>query len=391
MRVLVALDKFKDSLGAAEACRIVAEAVAAVQPLADVDVVPLADGGDGFARTLTETSQGRWEAANVTGPRGQSVRALVGFVSIAAVRPAAKVRLALPPLADDAEIAVLDFATASGLALLSPLRRDPWHTTSRGTGHLLRFAAARGAQAIVLGLGGSATNDLALGALVELGWRALDAEGRTLGLATPAMWPAIVRLEPPPAADTLPPLRLACDVANPLLGPQGATAVFGPQKGLAADDIPRLEEAVARMAGLLCAARGSELAATSAHPGAGAAGGAGFGLMVGAGAPIVSGAQLVEDWLDLATRVAEADVVITGEGRFDATSLGGKGPGALLATAARAGKRVHLFAGRVGELPPGTLPDGATLHALSPPELPLPQALAETATRLDAAVRAALG
>ena len=172
---------------------------------------------------------------------------------------------------------------------------------------------------------------------------------------------------------------IACDVTNPLLGPRGATATFGPQKGLALGDVPKLEAQLARMAALLCDACGQPFSLTET-PGTGATGGFPFGLMVGVGAKIVPGFDLVSAWLDLPARLAAADLVITGEGRFDATSLGGKGPGALVAEAKRLGKAVHVFAGSLG------LPEADGLHAISPAGLPLAEALPRTAEFLATAV-----
>ena len=177
----------------------------------------------------------------------------------------------------------------------------------------------------------------------------------------------------------IPPIFIACDVTNPLLGPRGATATFGPQKGLRPADVPRSEAAMARMAALLCEACGRPLVLADT-PGAGAAGGIAFGLMVACGAQLVPGFELVSDWLDLPARIAAADLVLTGEGRFDATSLAGKAPGSLACAARRLGKPVHVFAGSL---------DGARdewHHIITPAELPLAAALPRTAELLAAAV-----
>ena len=247
----------------------------------------------------------------------------------------------------------------------------------------------RGARAILLGVGGSATHDLGLGALGALGLRFLDAHGAPLFPPTTSAWGHIDRLAGHvPAA--FPPLRLACDVANPLLGPSGAAATYAPQKGLAPADLPALESATGRMAALLSAHCGQPPSLATA-PGAGAAGGIAFGLRTAARAQLVPGWALVHDWLDLDSRIAAADLVVTGEGRFDATSLSGKGPGALALAAAAAGKRVIIFAGSLGQLPAAALPLGIAFHAISPSALPLATALSRAPELLAAAVLLHLG
>jgi glycerate 2-kinase len=285
----------------------------------------------------------------------------------------------LPGAAASGRAAVIGLASASGLELLPRDQRDPWQTTTFGTGDLVARAAAKKPAFILLGVGGSATNDLGLGALAALGFKFLAATGAPIGVPWPATWARIARIERP--ALDLPPVFIACDVTNPLLGPRGATATFGPQKGLAPADVPRLEAEMARLAALLCAACGKPIALADT-PGAGATGGFPFGLMVGAGAKIVPGFDLVSAWLDLSGRIAAADLVLTGEGRFDATSLGGKGPGSLVTEARRLGKPAHVFAGSL-ELPALSGVEG---HAITPPDLPLAAALPRTAELLAASV-----
>ena len=184
----------------------------------------------------------------------------------------------------------------------------------------------------------------------------------------------------------LPPLRIACDVANPLLGPNGAAAIYGPQKGLRPADLRRLDNEAARLALLLCT-HSAKPDALMDVPGAGAAGGISFGLMAAASAQLISGFDLVSAWLDLDSRLAAADLVLTGEGRFDASSLSGKGPGALAARAAALGKPVHVFAGAITAAP---VP-GLALHAITPPGTPLPAALRAAATNLTATVDRTFG
>jgi glycerate 2-kinase len=376
MRVLVAFDKFKDALTAPEACAAATTPLEKVRPEWTIDCCPLADGGEGFAAILTSSMRGAWHTCTVSGPQpGSSVESGFGLVATARIPAAARALLDVR----NGTLAVVEMATASGLALLPPAQRNPWRTTSVGTGELLRSVALR-ADSLLLGVGGSATHDLGLGALRALGWRAFDAAGNDIEVVTPEHWPRVARLQP---ADTaLPPLRIASDVENPLLGPRGAAHVYAPQKGAAPAEIPKLEAATARLAGLLEQAleRGAEL---RDRPGTGAAGGITYGLMLAAKAQLLSGAALVGAWLDLDRRIEAADVIVTGEGRFDTSSLEGKGPGAVVRRALAAGKPVHVFAGRVAleEIPPGV-----TAVAITPPDEPLAEALRCAPANLAAAV-----
>jgi glycerate kinase len=262
--------------------------------------------------------------------------------------------------------------------------RDPLRTTSAGTGELMLAAASRGARAILLGVGGSATSDLGLGALGALGIRLLDASGSVLEAPVPADWPS-VRAIRGGVPGSLPPVVIACDVDNPLLGPRGAVAVYGPQKGLKPGDAAGLEAESARIAALMCAHFGRP-ASLAGVAGAGAAGGIAFGLMAAAGATLTAGFDLVAAWLDLDRRIMAADVVLTGEGRFDDSSLSGKGPGAVVARALALGKAVHVFAGTVALS--RAIP-GLSSHAITPPGTPLEGALAEAPARLLVSVRQA--
>ena len=262
----------------------------------------------------------------------------------------------------------------------SPDQRDPWQTTTVGTGELIRAAADLGAAAILLGVGGSATNDLGLGALGALGLDLLDRHDQKISPPIPARWSQIARLAGA-APKSLPPIRIACDVTNPLLGPNGAAAIYGPQKGLRPEDFKRLDHECARLALMLCAHCGQPDSLLDT-PGTGAAGGISFGLMTAAHAKLLPGFDLVSAWLDLERRLASADLVITGEGRFDESSLSGKGPGAVAARALALGKRVHVFAGAVTAAPR----DRLTLHTITPPGLSLTEALRSASSNLGATI-----
>ena len=362
MRALVAFDKFKDALTARAACDTAVTALRLRHPDWQLDLCPLTDGGEGFCETLCHNSGERIEPIKVHGPVGDSIVALVVFVSSQFLTIAAQHRI---NRAGHGTIAVAGLASASGIELLPRNQRDPWHTSTFGTGELLQYAAHEKAGLILLGVGGSATNDLGLGALAALGFKFLDAQGKSIPVPMPATWDRIQLIDAS-GAIALPPLFIACDVTNPLLGPTGATATFGPQKGLTPADLPRLEAQATRMAALLGDACHQPLS-LAATPGAGAAGGIAFGLMVAAGAKLVPGFDLVSDWLDLPARIAQADLIITGEGRFDATSLGGKGPGSLVREAQRLGKPAHVFSGS-HELPDKTTANtnGIKTHAITP-------------------------
>ncbi len=382
-RVLLAFDKFKDALTAQQACEAVASALREKRPQWTLDQAPLADGGEGFATILTQSASGREVSFTATGPRGDRRSAEFGLVPVAAIPARARAQLQLPAAAaPGATVAVIEMAAISGLALLPQDQRDPWQTTTLGTGELMRAAADSGAVAILLGVGGSATNDLGLGALAALGLAFMDAAGRPVRPPVPAEWSRIVRITGGLAAG-LPPVYIACDVTNPLLGPRGAAAVYGPQKGLRPADHARLESESARLADLLCRHCG-QLPALKDAPGAGAAGGIAFGLMTAAGAILLPGFDLVSAWLDLENRLAAADIVITGEGRFDESSLEGKGPGAVAARALALGRTVHVFAGQVT----AAARPGLALHAITPAGVPLAQALREAPQNLTASTRA---
>jgi glycerate kinase len=372
MRVLAAFDKFRDSISAAEACAIAAGAIAAARSDCEVDAAPLTDGGEGFTEILTRAAGGSETRHVVAGPRGGDAGASVGLVSFERIPKSARDRLGAAAAGREGSVAIIEMAAASGLALLAPAMRDPLRASSVGTGQLIRAAASAGAQVILLGVGGSATSDLGLGALGALGIGFLTHSGARLEALVPADWPA-VRAINGRVPGSVPPIVIACDVDNPLLGPRGAVSVYGPQKGLMPGDAAALEAETSRIASLMCAHFGRPRS-LAAVPGAGAAGGITFGLMAAAGAALTPGFDLVASWLDLDRRILAADVIVTGEGRFDDSSLSGKGPGAVVTRALALGKAVHVFAGTVA-ISRGI--PGLSAHAITPPGTPLEVALAD--------------
>ncbi|HTV21035.1 MAG TPA: glycerate kinase, partial [Polyangiaceae bacterium] len=338
-RLFVALDKFKGALEADAACEVVRRTILRCDPTLSIDSAPLTDGGDGFCRILTRAAQGELHEHAATGPRFEGgraprVSATIGRIELDRLPAAARTLLGLD--ASARRLAVIDMASVNGLALVPRERMDVWQSSSYGTGELLLAAMERGVDAILLGVGGSATSDLGLGALAALGLRFSTQAGDALSPPLPADWSRIVRIDGSVAR--LPPLRIACDVDNPVFGERGAAAVYGPQKGLAPRDRPRLEADGERLAALLCQHVGASSDALT-RPGSGAAGAIAFGLSAAAGARLVPGWALVDAWLRLDERLSRADCVVTGEGRFDESSWSGKGPGSVLAAARARGLR----------------------------------------------------
>ena len=346
MRILIACDKFKGSLAAPEAARILRDALAARLPSATFDLCPIADGGEGTTAALVGALGGEWRESAVTDARGRPVFARHGLV------PARR-------------LAVLEMSAASGLALVRDLPPDPAAASTLGTGELL-LAAAREADEVILGIGGSATNDGGLGLAVALGWRARRADGSVFSPTLADITEAVALV---PGRTDLPRIRVACDVDNPLLGPNGATRVYGPQKGVA--DFAWFERRLGHLADLARALAGSD---PRDLPGAGAAGGLGFGLMAFAGATLEPGFDLVARTLDLEARVRAADLVLTGEGRIDRQSLSGKGPVGLARLARRLGKPVAALAGSVEDAPEVAAAFDL-VAAISPSDLPLAEAM----------------
>jgi len=355
MHILFAFDKFKNSMNAFEACAIAQEALRKAHPTWEVNVAPLADGGEGFCQVLTRALSGQVVTKPVIGPQLEPTRAEMGYVEAAKIPAAVKKMLGLPSFGN---IAIIEMAQASGLESIPEGARDPWIATSYGTGQLIAEAADAGASAIILGVGGSATVDLGIGALEAIGLEPLDERLDTMDHLVPRDWPRVSRLRGE-IWPHIPPIYIACDVENPLLGPNGAVSVYGPQKGLLPGDAIAFEKGFGEMAKKLVSFFGKERTEMM-QPGAGAAGGITFGLSVACDAKLVPGFDLVEAWLDLKSKVAAADLVVTGEGRFDASSLQGKGPGSILKEAARQNKPAKVMAGIVEsglELPPKTTAD----------------------------------
>lgn len=388
MNVLIAFDKFKDSLTAEKACHTAARVIGEHRPSWRIECTPLTDGGDGFCRILTEAANGELVEKAITGPRFARADALMGLVDSDSLDPSLCRWLDIP---ERGRTAIIEMAQASGLAMLKEEERDLWKASSIGTGELIACAHRRNADSILLGVGGSATNDLGLGALQALGLRFFAEDGEEIERLTPHHWPRVSEMSGAILKD-LPPIRIACDVENPLLGENGAAAVYGPQKGLKPEDWERIDQLGARLARSLCSYFGADFSALE-EKGSGAAGGISFGLRVACGARIVSGFELVARWLNLEERIRSADLILTGEGKLDRASFQGKGPGTIIKMATRSKKRAWVFSGLVdNELlkrPPSHLrPDDIT--AICPPDYPLDRSLAEAKPLLEQAIRTKL-
>lgn len=326
MKIVAAMDSMKGSLTSLEAGEALRSGILQAMPDAEVWVRPLADGGEGTVEALTLGMGGTLEQVEVVGPTGRPVQCAYGI---------------LP----DGCTAIVEMSAAAGLALVPPEERNPLHTTTWGVGQILRRAMDRGCRRFLVGIGGSATNDGGLGMLQALGFGMLDEHGAPV----PPGAAGLARLAQITCRDVVPALaecrfRIACDVTNPLCGPQGCSAVFGPQKGAGPTlvrDMDRWLERYARLAAEQFPQADPNL------PGSGAAGGLGFAFRTFAGATLESGIQIVMEETDLASYIKEADLVVTGEGCLDRQTAMGKAPAGVAAVARACGKPVVAFAGSV--------------------------------------------
>ena len=363
MKIVIAPDSFKESLSAPE----VAEAIARgwLRVFADAEVVrkPMADGGEGTVDAVLAACGGERRELRVSGPLGEPVTAHWGWL--------------------EGATAVLEMAAASGLHWVAPGQRDATRASSYGTGELIRAALDAGARRIILGLGGSATNDAGSGLLRALGVRFLDAQG--VELAPGGL--ALARLDRIDLSGLDPRLlnvqvEVAADVDNPLCGPRGASHVFGPQKGASAAQVLDLDAALGYFAQVVAATLGQD---HSSFPGVGAAGGLGFAARAFLHARFRSGIEVVAEVSGLAAAVQGADLLITGEGRLDSQSLHGKTPVGVARIAAAAGVPVLALAGSLGEGYQAVY--GASIEAafsLSAGPQSLEQAMAGAAAELEA-------
>jgi glycerate kinase len=323
MKVVVAPNAFKGSLTAPQAAAAMALGVRDVFPEADVVEVPVADGGDGTVEALVSALHGDYLTADVEGPLGDRVRATFGLT--------------------DVGMGVVELASTSGLTLIPADRRDPRNASTYGFGQLLQAVRGAGAGKVIAGIGGSATNDGGAGMAQALGYRLLDPAGHDL----PRGGAALARLDRIDATGfdrgwRAVSVEVACDVTNPLTGPQGASAVYGPQKGADLAAVRELDAALARFAVVIERDLGKKVADVA---GAGAAGGAGAGLLAFLDARLVPGSPLIVTASGFDEKIKGADLVITGEGRVDSQTAYGKAPGEVAKRAQAARIPVLLIAG----------------------------------------------
>ncbi|MBO4633190.1 MAG: glycerate kinase [Lentisphaeria bacterium] len=324
MKIIIAPDKYKGNMTSPELCEIIRHEFLAEMPDAEIISIPLADGGDGTTEALTAAHHGELRKITVRGPLGQPAEAVLGVF-------------------DSGRSAVLEMASASGLALLKNTGLDPFRADTFGTGELIRAALDGGAQSLTIGIGGSATVDGGTGMARALGYRFLDAEGKEL----PSGPEHLTRLDSIDPSKVDPRLfqakiSVACDVTNPLLGAQGTVAVYGPQKGVTAETAPKLEQAMARLAEVW---KKQNMIDSTDRPGDGAAGGLGAGLRAFCHAELTSGAKLIMQAAGLEKQLKGADLLITGEGCTDSQTDAGKLCGEVALTARKYGVPVLLLSG----------------------------------------------
>lgn len=328
MKVTIAIDSLKGSLSSLEAGRAIEEGIKHVYADADVTVRPLADGGEGTVEALTIGMGGELEAITVTGPHGRPVSCRYGIIK-------------------ETNTAIMEMATAAGITLVSGEERNPLKTTTYGVGEMIVDAIRKGCRRFIVGIGGSATNDGGVGMLQALGYDFLDADGN----AIPHCGAGLEKLASISANHVIPELakctfKIACDVTNPLCGPMGASAIYGPQKGATPEIVKMMDGWLANYAEL---AKAVNPKADAEFPGTGAAGGLGFAFSTFTNAVLESGISIVLEETRLEDYVKDADFVITGEGRLDAQTVMGKAPIGVAAIAKKYGKKVLAFSGCVTE------------------------------------------
>jgi glycerate kinase len=338
MKIVIAPDSFKESLSALAVANAIEAGLREVFPDADYVKLPVADGGEGTVQAMIDATGGERIEYTVSGPLGEPVPAFYGRTG---------------GQGGNAAIAVIEMAAASGLESVPPARRDPMLATSRGTGELILHALDAGARRFVLGVGGSATNDGGAGMLQALGVRLLDADGLDIGPGGGAL-ARLARIDASSmdARIAASEFHIACDVSNPLTGPRGASAVFGPQKGATPAMVEQLDANLAHYADIVQRDLGRD---ERAMPGAGAGGGIALAMVVFLGGRLRPGIEIVTEAVKLDEAVRDADLVITGEGRIDGQTVNGKTPMGVAKVAQRHGKPVIAIGG-------GLAPDAGAVH-----------------------------
>jgi glycerate 2-kinase len=328
VKFVLAPDSFKESMTAKEAAEAMERGIKKVIPDAECVKVPMADGGEGTVQSLVDATDGQIIDTVVTGPDGKKVKAMFGLLG-------------------HGNTAVIEMASASGIHLIKKEDRNPLITTTYGTGELIKAALDREIKNILIGIGGSATNDGGAGMLQALGVKLLDGQGSELSFGGGELH-KLRRIDLSGLDKRLKNVKVevACDVTNPLIGPKGASHVFGPQKGAAPEMVGKLDSNLAHYADIIKGELGKDIANA---PGAGAAGGLGAGLMAFLGAELKRGVELVIKYTQLEEKIKGADYVFTGEGSVDSQTVFGKTPYGVSTTAQKEGIPVIAFAGRIGE------------------------------------------
>lgn len=326
MKVVVAIDSLKGSLSSLEAGKAISEGIIKVYPDAQVDVRPLADGGEGTVEALALGMNGKLETVTVTGPLGQAVDAVYGILDTTAI---------------------IEMSAAAGITLVEEQDRNPLKTTTYGIGEIIKDAIKKGCRHFIVGIGGSATNDGGIGMLQALGYGILNREGKQVSFGAQGL----SEIDKITDEYVIPELkectfRVACDVTNTLCGEQGASAIFGPQKGATPTMIMQMDKWLAYYAAL---SKEKYPHANINQAGTGAAGGLGFAFLTYTNAVLESGIKIVLEETKLEEYVKEADIVITGEGRLDGQTAMGKAPIGVAEIAKKYNKRVYALSGCVTE------------------------------------------
>lgn len=326
MKIVLAPDSFKESLSALQVAESIERGFKQVLPNADYVKVPMADGGEGTVQSLVDATGGRIIKKTVTGPLGEAAEAFFGILG-------------------NEKTAVIEMAAASGLHLVPATKRNPLLTTTRGTGELIAAALEYNVNHIIIGIGGSATNDGGAGMARALGARFLNSNGQEITEGGGALSDlAAIDLSSLDSRLAHVKIEVACDVDNPLIGPKGASAIFGPQKGATPEIVNQLDENLAHYAEIIEKYLGVKIADV---PGAGAAGGLGGGLLAFMQAELSRGIDIVMEAAKLSDIIAGADLVITGEGKIDGQTIFGKTPIGVAKTAKKHGVPVIGIAGNV--------------------------------------------
>ena len=324
--ILIAPDAFKESLAANQVAYFLKKGIGKALPEATFDLAPIADGGEGFCSVLVHGTGGFFRKYKVHDALMRQVEAEIGFSA-------------------DGSTAFIEMAAASGLEKILPEKRNPLVTTTFGTGEMIKYAIKTGCKKLVIGIGGSATNDGGAGMAKALGAKFLNKDGQEL-LPGGKQLCELCKIDLSEFEKNLPEIVVACDVSNPLTGPKGASAIYGPQKGATPEMVQQLDAALKNSAEIIRKQLNIDI---ENIPGAGAAGGLGGGLVAFTGAKLVSGFQLVAEILDLENRIANADFVITAEGKLDEQTTNGKAPFGVAQLAKKHNKPVIGVAGTLGK------------------------------------------